>query len=57
MSVSLPVASLGGFYFGDGGLGGFHHVLGGDAEVDHVLSAITLQAELLDGHRLAVGEP
>lgn len=47
--------SLGGFDFGDGGLGGFHHVLGGDAEVDHVLSAVTLQAELLDGDRLAVG--
>jgi len=32
--------SLGGFDFGDGGLGGFHHVLGGDAEVDEVLSTV-----------------
>ena len=47
--------SLGGFDFGDGGLGGFHHVLGGDAEVDEVLSTVALQTELLDGDRLAVG--
>ena len=46
--MSLPVSSLGGFDFRDGGLGGFHNVLGGDAQIDHVLSAITLQAELLD---------
>ena len=39
----------------DGGLGGFHHVLGGDAQIDHVLGAVALQAELLDRDRLAIG--
>ena len=53
--MPLPVESLGGFDFRDGGLGGFDNMLGGDAQVDHVLSTVALQTELLDGNRLAVG--
>ena len=53
--MPLPVESLGGFDFRNGGLGGFDNMLGGDAQVDHVLSTVALQAELLDGNRLAVG--
>lgn len=47
--------SLGGFDFSDGGLGGSHRVLGDDAEVNHVLNAVALQVELLNGDGLAMG--